>query len=339
MNSPSASIATGTINTVSPGSHSAPASRPPAGKPQPRSYRGRFAPSPTGPLHLGSLVAAVASYLRARKAGGEWLLRIEDLDRPRVVPGAVDSILSSLEAHGLAWDGPVRIQSQHVDEYLATADQLERNGLAYRCSCTRQEIRRRSKRGIAGPVYPGTCRRGAKPNRRTAIRLRTRSMRLEFVDLYEGRLTCNPHRDLGDFIIRRRDGLVAYVMACVLDDAAANITEVVRGSDILGFTPAQVWLQSLLELPTPAYAHIPVVRTANGSKLSKQTGAPALDDAQASANLLAAFAFLGCDADPSMAGAAVSEIWNWALDRRIEILPSLHSPRKTRSLRSLDILE
>jgi glutamyl-Q tRNA(Asp) synthetase len=230
------------------------------------SYRGRFAPSPTGPLHFGSLVAAVASYVDARTHDGEWLVRMEDVDEPRSVPGADQDILRTLEAFGFEWDGPVVWQSTRKDAYREALDRLRASGLAYACSCSRRE---------AGPAYPGTCRNGVRDPSKP-ISWRARVVR----------------DDIDDFVLFRSDGLFAYQLAVVVDDEWQGITDVVRGADLLDSTPRHLWLQDALGYRHPVYRHIPVVVNAAGEKLSKQTGAPALDLAKAPEVLLQALEFL-----------------------------------------------
>jgi len=241
-------------------------------------YRGRFAPSPTGPLHFGSLVSAIASFLQARSQGGEWFVRIEDLDPPREQPGATDAILRTLEALGLQWDGPIWYQHQRHAEYEAALDRLANLGAVYPCVCSRREIADSSVRGIDGPVYPGTCRDGPRADGTLrALRVRTEDRAIVFDDRWRGRIARSLARDYGDFVLRRADGLFAYQLAVVIDDAAQGITEVVRGEDLLESTPRQLHLQTLLGLPMPCYAHHPVVLNADGQKLSKQTRAEPID--------------------------------------------------------------
>ena len=257
------------------------------------SYVGRFAPSPTGPLHFGSLVAAVASWLDARVAGGQWHLRIEDVDAPRTVPGAEDAILRTLDALGLTWDGPVVRQSERTARYVAALDRLRDRGLTYRCRCSRREIADSGVHGIDGIVYPGTCREAAvSPETPAAVRFRVAPGMVAFDDRVQGRIVQSLAHDIGDFVVRRRDGLFAYQLAVVIDDADLGVTDVVRGADLLVSTPRQVALQRALGLSTPRYLHFPVAAR-NGEKLSKQTLAPAIDARSGPAALLAAFDFLG----------------------------------------------
>ena len=279
-------------------------------------YRGRFAPSPTGPLHFGSLVAALGSYLQARSAGGEWYVRIEDIDPPREVPGASDDILRTLESYGLNWDSEVVYQSQRTDHYSSALRNLEREGLAYPCSCTRREIREHNARhrGRATTVYPGLCRSGPlRPDRDTAYRLRITGNRIEFADQEVGVFAMHLREDCGDFVLKRRDGLFAYQLAVVVDDADQQITEVVRGQDLLDSTPGQIYLQHVLGLPTPAYMHLPLVRNDAGQKLSKQTGARPLTTAEAPSTLHAALCFLGLSPSADLRNAAVEEIVDWGV--------------------------
>lgn len=274
-------------------------------------YRGRFAPTPSGPLHFGSLVAALGSWLDARAQGGAWLLRIEDVDTPRVVPGAADAILRALEAHGLTWDGPLLWQSRRGEAYRAALDDLQRDRLLYGCACSRKDIAARARRGVDGPVYPGTCR--ARVLRGTlAWRLRVPQQRVLFPDRLLGQVGCDVARECGDFVLRRADGIHTYQLAVVVDDAAQGITHVVRGADLLVSTPRQIVLQRALGLATPDYLHLPVVLAADGDKLSKQTLAPPLDPARPLPALRAAARFLGLG---ELAGDDVGELLADALAR------------------------
>lgn len=258
------------------------------------SYHGRFAPSPSGPLHFGSLVAALASWLDARAAGGRWSVRIEDVDAPRTVPGASDAILATLAACGLEWDAPVTYQSHRTALYEAALERLAAQGDAYRCRCSRREVADSGLAGIEGAVYPGTCRdRAIAAHEACAWRLRVPPGGVEFEDRVQGRIRQDVAREVGDFVLRRRDGLYAYQLAVVVDDAEQGITDVVRGADLLASTPRQIVLQRALALPTPRYLHFPVATDAHGGKLSKQNLAPALDGERAASLLPAALAFLG----------------------------------------------
>jgi glutamyl-Q tRNA(Asp) synthetase len=289
-------------------------------------YRGRFAPSPTGPLHFGSLVAAVGSYLEARKHGGQWLVRMEDLDPPREMPGAADSILKTLEAYGFEWDGPVLYQSARHDAYEAALERLRRDSLLYPCSCTRKEIADSALRGIEGPVYPGTCRNGPHGKPARAWRVRTGMSETAFDDALQGYQAQVLERDIGDFVLKRADGLYAYQLAVVVDDADQGVTHVVRGADLLDSTPRQIWLQHLLGLPTPAYTHLPIAANAAGEKLSKQTLANPLDLAQPTNALWQALAFLGQRPAEELAAAGLAELWKWSMIQwNIQNVPKLRS--------------
>lgn len=278
-------------------------------------YRGRFAPSPTGPLHFGSLVAALASYLRARTNRGRWLVRIEDLDPPREVPGAADDILRTLEALGLQWDEAVMYQSTRSEAYQAALDALREQGRAYPCACTRSEIAALRNTSAGGePIYPGTCRNGLPPGRRArAWRVLTTGEPLQFVDAVQGPQAQCLSQVCGDFVIRRADRLFAYQLAVVVDDAEQDITEVVRGCDLLDSTPRQMHLQRLLNLATPSYLHVPVALDDRGEKLSKQTGARPLDRRQGGLALWQALDFLGQQPPPALCGAPATEVLRWAL--------------------------
>ena len=267
-------------------------------------YVGRFAPTPSGPLHLGSLLAATASWLDARSHGGRWLLRIDDLDAPRLDPRAEVAILSTLEAHGLAWDGPVARQSDHVDRYQAALAALADD--SFGCACTRRQLR-----GVAR--YPGMCRDLGLPLAGNAVRLRVEEgVEAAFADRVQGQRRERLAETAGDIAIRRRDGLPAYPLAVVVDDAAMGVTSVVRGADLLANTPRQIHIAQRLGLAVPAYAHVPVVVDAAGLKLSKHTAATAIDDGHARQNLATVLALLGFDAPPAM---DVAELLAWAQRR------------------------
>ena len=279
-------------------------------------YRGRFAPSPTGPLHFGSLVAAVGSYLDARSNGGEWLVRMEDVDTPRNVPGAADDILKTLDAFGFEWDGAVLWQSRRLAAYDEALEKLEAAGLAYGCACSRKEIADSASRPAVdgGLAYPGTCRNGLPPGRTArAWRLRVGNEQTSFIDRLQGLQVQNLEHDVGDFVLRRADGLYAYQLAVAVDDEFQGISDVVRGADLIASTPRQIWLQRCLGYATPRYAHLPVATNAAGEKLSKQTRAPALRIDQAEESLVAALNFLGQTTPEGLAQEGLREIWSWAL--------------------------
>jgi glutamyl-Q tRNA(Asp) synthetase len=276
-------------------------------------YKGRFAPSPTGPLHFGSLVTAVGSYLEARSRGGKWLLRIENLDASREVPGASEAILRTIELLGMKWDGEPMYQNQRNAAYEAAIFALESHRLVYPCFCSRREIADSGIRGIEGPVYPGTCRAGPNKKRTGARRVRTDDTPIEFTDALHGRIRQRLESDIGDFILCRADGVFAYQLAVVVDDAEQGITNVVRGEDLLNSTPRQIYLQRLLGYPTPHYMHLPVVTNARGEKLSKQTCAPPLDISRPIPQLMMALRFLGQMPPAELAKSSVTTLWEWAI--------------------------
>lgn len=269
----------------------------------PGEYIGRFAPSPTGPLHFGSLVAATASYIDARAHGGQWLVRMEDIDTPRVQPGAADGILRTLEEFGFVWDGRVLYQSTRTEAYRAALDQLQAAGVAFPCGCSRKETPDR---------YPGTCRNGLAPGRSVrAWRVRAGCEPVAFEDRVQGPQAQNVEQYCGDVIILRADGLFAYQLAVVVDDRDQGVTDVVRGADLLDSTARQIHLQRLLGAPTPRYLHTPVVVNAQGQKLSKQTLAPAIEVSQAASLIASALRFLG--QNPPRGIDAIEDLWRWAI--------------------------
>jgi len=257
-------------------------------------YRGRFAPSPTGPLHLGSLIAALASWLDARHCGGTWLVRMEDLDPPREEPGAARRILDSLQRHGLSWDGDVMWQGARGAAYAEALETLAAGGHLFRCDCTRQMLG-------PGGACAGHCRdRQAEIASPWAMRVAVPAdCRIEFRDRLQGLQVSALGRELPDFVVRRKDGLDAYQLAVVVDDTKQGITDVVRGSDLLDSTPRQIFLQQLLGLGAPRYCHLPVITNSQGQKLSKQNRAPALDDGRPADNLRRALHFLQQEAPPA----------------------------------------
>ena len=264
---------------------------------------GRFAPSPTGPLHLGSLVAAVGSWLFARAESGRWLVRIEDIDTPRVVPGSAEEILGALRRYALDWDGEVVWQSRRTALYERALQELRAKNLVYDCACSRADLQRAASAPVGSePVYPGTCRNGIAPGKTArAIRFRAPDEIIAFDDLLVGPQQENVAERTGDFVVRRADGLFAYQLAVVVDDAEQGVTQVVRGADLLASTPRQIALQRALGYPTPAYAHLPLVVNADGSKLGKRDGAlplPALDDACVRETLALALHHLGIEGTP-----------------------------------------
>jgi len=273
-------------------------------------YRGRFAPSPTGPLHFGSLIAAVGGYLEARARRGEWLVRMEDLDRPREERGAADAILRILEAYGFEWDGPVIRQSDRSARYAAALARLRESGYVFPCACSRREISDSILGSENERVYPGTCRYGVAPGRLArAIRVRVGDAVIAFDDRFQGRFEQDLAREVGDFVVKRADGLFAYQLAVVVDDFEQGITDVVRGADLLGSTPRQILLQQRLGYATPWYGHLPVAVNRGGEKLSKQTLAAPLVGAEAPLQLRRALAFLGQEPLPT---GDLRATWEWA---------------------------
>jgi glutamyl-Q tRNA(Asp) synthetase len=283
---------------------------------------GRYAPSPSGPLHLGSLLAAVASFVHARAQGGAWRLRIDDLDTPRVVPGAATAIGATLAAFGLRWDGPVLYQSRRHPAYDAALRELQAAGFAFDCGCTRREARA-GPAGLEGPIYPGTCRNGIRPGRAPrSVRLKVDTAAIAFEDIVQGGYRQDLARDIGDFVIRRGDGITAYQLATVVDDAALAVTETVRGADLLSSTPRQMLLQRRLHLPAPRYAHVPVLVDAQGRKLGKSTGAAALDPSRVTAQLWYCLTCLGQQPSDALRDTSSARLLAWAVDNwQIENVP------------------
>src|SRR5437762_11317302 len=297
-NGASASTATATTAIASAREPNAPPSAASPG------YVGRFAPSPTGPLHLGSLVAAVGSFLDARSRGGGWLLRMEDLDAPRVIPGCADQMLRTLESFALHWDGAVEYQSTRTEHYARAQQALTALGLTFPCSCSRRE--RTSEGG-----YPGTCRDGPRRRGPTATRFRVEDVVVSFQDRAQG--DCRFQlRERGDVIIRRRDGVFAYQLAVVVDDALQGVTDVVRGADLLDSTPWQLALQGALGLPTPRYAHLPLVTEPGGAKLAKARRSVALDPRASGRELHEALRLLNQDPPDTLKLESPSRVLEWA---------------------------
>ena len=283
---------------------------------------GRFAPSPTGELHFGSLVAAVGGYLYTKSSGGKWLLRIEDLDPLREVPKASDRILRALQAHGFEWDAEPIYQSRRNEAYVEALNHLARSGELFGCDCSRKQIGQQSKRlGLDAGVYAGRCQERGLGLKRATVRVRLPEGCFEFEDRLLGRCRFDWKREVGPFVVRRRDGLFAYQLAVVVDDAFSGVTQVVRGRDLLSSTPMQVHIQRLLGLEPPEYAHLPLVLNAQGQKLSKQTGAQPLRSDRASENLFGALSFLGHRPPDELLGASPAELLRWALENwRIEAI-------------------
>ena len=276
-------------------------------------YRGRFAPSPTGPLHFGSLVSAVGSYCQAKSQGGEWLVRMEDLDPPREALGAADDILRTLEAYHLNWDGTVLFQSQRLDAYEEALDQLSTNGYSFPCSCTRKSIAE-TNQDTSLDIYPGTCRNGLAPGATArSTRVKVKSAMVTFHDSLQGVQEIQLDSDVGDFVVKRADGLFAYHLAVVVDDAFQGISEIVRGTDLLDSTAHHIYLQELLSYHTPQYVHHPISVNAQGEKLSKQTHAPAIDTTHLGAMLEKALTFLGHRPDTNVINANPETLLEWAV--------------------------
>jgi glutamyl-Q tRNA(Asp) synthetase len=270
---------------------------------------GRFAPSPTGDLHLGSLYAAAASYLDARAQGGRWLVRMEDVDRTREVPGAADGILRTLESFGFEWDGELVRQSEQNDRYIAALEALAARDLTFECTCSRLMLAEEER-------YPGHCRtRTPRAGVASAIRLWVNPREIHLVDRIQGAYRQDVAAAVGDLILRRRDRMFSYLLAVVVDDAAQGVTHVVRGADLFDNTPRQIYLQQELSLPTPVYAHVPVLVEGDGSKLAKSARSVRLDPQHAPAQLLRVFGLLGLDPPSEIADTALGPAWQWAKAR------------------------
>lgn len=270
-------------------------------------YIGRFAPTPSGHLHFGSLVAALASYLDARAHQGRWLMRMEDLDPPREEPGAQAAILHALESYGFEWDGELVRQSERHDAYAKVLNDMFNHGLAYACTCSRKQLE------PYNGVYPGLCRNAGHDKQDAAIRLRVPELEYHFTDRVQGEFRQHLGRDAGDFIIRRRDGLYAYQLAVVLDDAWQGITDIVRGADLLDSTPRQLYLQELLGLRQPRYLHVPLIVQPDGNKLGKSYRSAPLTTDQATPLLLRALRALGQQPDAQLLYASPRELLDWGI--------------------------
>jgi len=287
---------------------------------------GRFAPSPTGSLHFGSLVAATASYLAVRQQGGKWLLRIEDLDKPREQPGAANHIIQTLHAYGFEWDDEILFQNQRIPAYHEALAYLQAH--TYPCYCSRKHIQQQGHAGEYGWVYPGTCRQQphVPSKHQHAIRVRTHDQPICFTDAVRGEYCQDLQSELGDFVILRADGLFAYQLAVVVDDAFQGINQVVRGADLLDNTPRQIYLQQLLGLPQPAYAHIPLAANAQGQKLSKQNLAPAIDTHSRVKTLVACLHFLGQPCPAAHEFPDTTTLWDWGIANwNMALVPKIHT--------------
>lgn len=285
-------------------------------------YRGRFAPSPTGPLHQGSLVAAIASYLEAKTNNGQWLVRMEDVDELRNVKGAADCILYSLDAYGFEWQGQVLYQSKRKSAYADALQTLKNQQLVYPCTCSRKSLRARAnqgdiKQGKLGYLYPGDCsnRSFSKLDERDySIRITCPDKIISCNDQLGHHCSQNLKSELGDFIVRRRDGLFAYQLAVVVDDAFQNISHIVRGCDLLDSTPRQLYLQQCLNYSMPHYAHLPLILCENGDKLSKQTGAKGIGSKANIPLFVDCLKFLGQQPPTSLANECLDTVWQWAIE-------------------------
>jgi len=276
---------------------------------QDEKYIGRFAPSPTGPVHFGTLLAAVGSYLQAKVNNGQWLLRMEDVDTTRKVPGADSEILKTLETFGFEWDGNVIYQTEQTDCYQQALEILQANALIFPCLCSRKQLAE-----SGSEIYPGSCRRRTFPEaQQHAIRLFAEDREIGFTDCLQGEQQQNIKTQCGDFVIKRRDGLFAYQLAVVVDDALQGITEVVRGADLLDSTPRQIYLQQLLGYATPTYCHLPLAVDESGNKVSKSAGATKIELQHKERHLVQALAFLGQQPPPELARTSINEIWSWAI--------------------------
>jgi len=279
-------------------------------------YRGRFAPSPTGPLHFGSLIAAMGSYLQAKQQNGEWLVRIDDIDPPRQQKGAADDILKTLEAFGFEWDQSVLYQSSRLKHYQTALDYLIEQQLAYPCSCSRASILQKTGQTKGEIVYPGFCRHGPINKQANESELSTRLMCndeiIRFNDAIQGKQSINLAKQVGDFIIKRRDQHFSYQLATGIDDADQGITEVVRGADLLNCTPSHIHVQNTLHLPSPQYCHLPVALNNDGQKLSKQNHAEAIYAKDSAQLLYKSLKFLGQMPPIALNKASQEDIWSWA---------------------------
>lgn len=273
----------------------------------PECYRGRFAPSPSGPLHFGSLITALGSYLLAKQHAGKWLLRIDDIDTPRCRKGADSAIMRSLESHGLLWDEQVLYQSQRLTVYDDVLQELQQKHLCYGCKCTRREIKAR------GLYYTGTCRDSSLRGSDYAIRIRNPGSDFPLKDKRLGKIDVPEELLCEDFVLKRRDGIHGYHLVAVVDDIAQGVTQVVRGADLLIPSACQLLLYQILAVTPPSYVHLPVAVSAPGQKLSKQNHSAPLDDLKASDNLIAALTFLGAPDAPQLRGETPQNILSWAL--------------------------
>ena len=290
--------------------------------PQPP-YRGRFAPTPSGPLHFGSLIAATGSYLQAKSQHGEWLLRIDDIDPPREQKGAADDILKILEGFGFEWDSEVLYQSSRTQRYQEAVDELIQQHIAYACSCSRKELLKNAKQTNSGTVYPGFCRnKSLNITAETSTRLRCDNNPVRFEDLIQGNQCIDMKNHIGDFILQRRDRLFSYHLASGIDDAEQKITEVIRGADLLNCTPCHIHVQRRLNLPSPYYHHLPLAINETGQKFSKQTHASPIEVKHSVVLLYNTLKFLGQEPPIHLIDSSQKDIWEWAKTNwRLDLVP------------------
>lgn len=297
-------------------------------------YRGRFAPSPTGPLHFGSLIAAMGSYLQAKHQHGKWLLRIDDIDPPRELKGAADNILKTLEGFGFEWDENILYQSSRLQDYQEAVNRLVKQQLAYPCSCSRASILKKTGQVKGEIVYPGFCRNEPlKHSSEYSIRLRINNELIRFNDVIQGKQVFNLQKQNGDFILQRRDRHFSYHLASGIDDAEQGITEVVRGADLLNCTPCQIHVQHMLNLSTPHYCHLPVAVNDAGQKLSKQSHAKPINPGNSVDLLYKSLKFLGQMPPIHLMKANQEDIWRWAKTHwRFDLIPKTSSNIVTRTI-------
>jgi glutamyl-Q tRNA(Asp) synthetase len=278
-------------------------------------YCGRFAPTPSGPLHFGSMIAAIGSYCDARANNGSWHVRIDDIDKPRVAAGATGDILRTLIAFGLEWDGKPVYQSHNADSYHAALHLLRSRTRVFACACSRKEINEAADSGMPGSLYPGTCRDGLRGARRArSLRLQVDDdTKTEFIDLLQGSVAQRLATEVGDFVVYRSDGIFSYHLACAVDDAQQGVTHVVRGADLIESTPRQIHLQRLLGLPTPLYLHLPVATNGQGRKISKQNGAAAVDDSRPGEVIRSVLSLLGQNPPSDLSQAPARAAIEWAV--------------------------
>lgn len=288
-------------------------------------YCGRFAPTPSGPLHFGSMIAAIGSFCDARAHDGTWHVRIDDIDTPRVVSGVAEEILRTLEAFALEWDGRPVYESSNIDAYHSALHLLRACAPVFACACSRREISDNARSGPEGPVYPGTCRNGPRPGGKVrSLRLRVDDgTTIDFTDALRGRISQDLASEVGDFVVYRSDGIFSYHLACVVGDAHQNITHVVRGADLVESTPRQIHLQRLLGLPVPRYLHLPIATNDRGEKLSKQTRASPVDTSRPGQTIYSVLRFLGQQPPAELANWPARKAMDWAVKAwRREQLPA-----------------